>query len=104
MDNHFENIKPTNSSYKELKDYTTEELRAELKRRVELAKAQKAEEMKAALRCRNCKHCVPNPNVPSWCRGYYCICNIRTWGKKVSRHYATRPSTKACEKFERKEE
>ena len=104
MDNHLENIKPTDSLYKELKDYTTEELKAELKRRVELAKAQRAEEMKTALRCRNCKHCVPNPNVPSWCRGNYCLCNVRTWGKKISRHYSTKPSTKACEKFERKEE
>ena len=40
----------------ELKDYSIEELRAELKRRIDLAKAQKAEEMKTALRCRNCKH------------------------------------------------
>lgn len=30
----------------ELKDYTTEELKAELKRRVELERARKAEEMK----------------------------------------------------------
>lgn len=87
----------------ELKDYTTEQLKAELKRRVEEKKALKAEEMRTALRCRNCKHCVPNPNIPSWCRGNYCICNVRTWGKK-QRHYATRPSTKACELFERKEE
>ena len=43
----------------ELKDYTTEELKAELKRRTEIAKAQRAEEMKTALRCRNCKHRVP---------------------------------------------
>lgn len=41
----------------ELKDYTTDELKAELKMRTELAKAQKAEEMKSAARCRNCKHC-----------------------------------------------
>lgn len=87
----------------ELKDYTTEQLKAELKRRVELAKAQKAEEMKTAKRCRNCKHCMPNPNVPSWCRGNYCICNVRTWGKD-QRHYAIKSSNKACDKFKRKEE
>ena len=86
----------------ELKDYTTEELKAELKRRVELAKAQKAEEMKTALRCRNCKYCIPNPNVPSWCRGDYCICNVRTWGKNKQRHYVIRPFTRACDKFENK--
>ena len=36
----------------ELKDYTTEELRSELKRRGDLAKAEKAE----VKRCRMCKH------------------------------------------------
>lgn len=87
----------------ELKDYTTEQLKAELKRRAELAKAQKVEEMKTAKRCRNCKHCIPNPNpnIPSWCRGNYCICNARTWGKKLH-HYSVKPSQKACELFERK--
>lgn len=87
----------------ELKDYTTEQLKAELKRRVELAKAQKAEEMKTAKRCRNCKHCIPDSNVPSRCCVKYFICNVRTWGKK-QRHYAIKPSQKACELFERKEE
>ena len=36
----------------ELKDYSTEELRAELKRRNDLAKAEKAK----VKRCRMCKH------------------------------------------------
>ena len=57
----------------ELKDYTEEQLKAELKRRVELRKAQKAEKMKTAKRCRNCKHCVSNSN---WRRTYMCM--IRT--------------------------
>ena len=81
----------------ELKDYTTEQLKAELKRRVEIKKAQKAEEMKTALRCRNCKHCVPNS---TWRMQYLCM--ARTWGKKYSRHYTVSLSKKACEKFERK--
>lgn len=88
----------------ELKDYTTEQLKDELKRRVEEKKAQKAEEMKTALRCSNCRHFMPNPNVPSWCRGNYFICNVRTWGKKIVRNYCVKPSTKACDKFERKED
>lgn len=83
----------------ELKDYTTEELKAELKRRTKLAKAQKAEEMKTALRCKNCKHCIPNPKAPNWYRGNYCICNVRTWGKKIVRNYCVKPSQKACELF-----
>lgn len=83
----------------ELKDYSIEELKAELKRRTELAKAQRAEEMKNAMRCRNCKHCAPNPNI-----SYQKICMARTWGKKYPRHYTVSPSRPACEKFERKEE
>ena len=80
-----------------LQDYTTEELRAELKRRAELARAQKAKEMKTALRCRNCKHCLQEPG---WCNSY--LCAARTWGKKISRHYVVTPSKPACELFERK--
>lgn len=80
-----------------LQDYTTEELRAELKRRAELARAQKAEEMKTALRCRNCTHCMPNPQ---WTMQYLCM--ARTWGKKISRHYTVSLSKPACELFERK--
>ena len=81
----------------ELKDYSTEELKAELKRRVELRKAQKAEEMKTAKRCRNCKHCELNSN---WGRTY--ICMARTWGKVNPRHYTVPLSQPACELFERK--
>lgn len=88
----------------ELKDYTTEQLKAELKRRAEIARAQKAEEMKTALICRNCKYCVPNPKVPTWCKGAYRICEVRTWGKKTQHNYSVRNSHKACDKFERKEE
>jgi len=83
----------------ELKDYTTEQLKAELKRRYEEKKALKAEEMKTALRCRNCVHCV---NYPNWTNLYHC--EVRTCGKKIVRNYCVRPSQKACDKFERKEE
>lgn len=82
----------------ELKDYTEEQLKAELKRRVELRKAQKAEEVKTAKRCRNCKHCVPNPR---WERMH--ICMARTWGKKYPHHYSVSLSKPACELFEQKE-
>lgn len=82
----------------ELKDYTIEELRAELKRRNELIKAQKNEEMKNALRCRNCKHCVHSSI--SWINAY--LCNARTWGKAIKRNYVVKLYQKACDKFERK--
>ena len=85
----------------ELKDYTTKELKAELKRRVELAKAQRAKEMEIAKRCRNCKHCQEH-KVSNWTMGYNCMARI--WGKKIPRHYVVSPSKKACELFERKEE
>ena len=80
----------------ELKDYTIEELKAELKRRTEEKRTKKAEEMKTALRCRNCKHCIPHPNFPKMYR-----CLARTWGKTIKRNYVVSPSNKACELFER---
>lgn len=86
----------------ELKDYTDEELKAEIKRRAEIRRAQKEEEMKKALRCRNCKHCKPVHSP--WGRLHYFQCMARTWGKKYPRHYTVSPSKQACEKFERKEE
>ena len=84
----------------ELKDYTEEQLKAELKRRVELRKAQKAEEMKTANRCRNCKHCQEFGQ--SWYNYYQCM--VRTYGKKRVFHYSVRLSQKACDKFEWKED
>jgi hypothetical protein len=82
----------------ELKDYTTEELRAEIKRRNELAKEAKMQEP----RCRNCKHLTNNPltNNPPWVRKY--LCGVRTWGKIYTRHYCVKLCTKACDKFESK--
>lgn len=49
------------------------------------------------LRCRQCKYCVRKSF------NFY-GCMARTWGKKYPRHYTVTLSTKACEKFERKEE
>lgn len=78
----------------ELKDYTTEELRAEIKRRNELAKEVKKQE----TRCRNCKHLINHPL--SWAKLY--LCGARTWGKTYTRHYSVKLCTKACDKFESK--
>ena len=52
------------------------------------------------LRCMDCKHCVPHSN--GWIATYNCM--ARTWGKKYVRHYVVSKSTKACDKFEKKEE
>lgn len=83
----------------ELKDYTIEELRAEIKRRAAISRAQKAEEMKNAKRCRNCKYCA-SQQLSKWTRSYLCM--ARTWGKKYPRNYTVSLSRKACDKFERK--
>lgn len=77
----------------ELSEYPIEELRAEIKRRYELAKEQKKQEK----RCKNCVHMVSLPNCP-----WITICDARTWGKKVKRNYSVKPSTKACDKFKNK--
>lgn len=86
----------------ELKDYTTEELRAELKRRAAEEKAKK----ESVLRCRMCQH---------WGK-------INYWGEPVDYNYGPAQPCKffktkngkhyrchnasqlACEHFERKEE
>lgn len=68
----------------ELKDYTTEELQAELNQRKAIAKAQKAAEDAAALKCRNCKHCTQK--VIAWYRGYFCA--IRNIRKAITHPYS----------------
>ena len=87
----------------ELKDYTTEELRAELKRRNDLAKAEKAK----VKRCRMCKH---------WGEINYCGSPNNGFGFGLNRccRYQKNKSGKyyraisgyqsACEHFEEKEE
>lgn len=82
-----------------LSDYTTEELKAELKQRAEVARQQKAEEMKNALRCRNCKH-FQGVKIGGWLERHQC--SVRTYGKTYPRNYSVKTSTKACDKFERK--
>lgn len=79
-----------------LQDYTNEELRAELKRRSDLAKAEKAK----VKRCRMCKHWgevdyfgISDFFAPSTsCRFH------KTKDGKYYRRHA--PSQRACEHFE----
>lgn len=85
----------------ELKDYTTEELRAELKRR----NAEEEAKKESILRCRMCKHWGA---IDYW--GYptnYTIGNTRSckfWKTKNGKCYRChRASELACEHFERKE-
>lgn len=77
----------------ELKDYTTEELRAEIKRRNELAKEAKLQEP----RCRNCKYII---NTPTWTKLY--VCGVRTYGKTYKANYRVYLWTKACDKYKKK--
>ena len=86
----------------ELKDYYTEELKAELKRRNDLAKAEKAK----VKRCRMCKHwgeithCgCPNDGI-AFGHNRYC----KFFKNKTGRYYmAHSPYQLACEHFEEKE-
>ena len=81
----------------ELKDYTTEQLREELKRRAEIKK----QEHLNVDRCRNCKHLIVEEK--KW---WVCLtCGVRTYFRKGREyHYMVKLSTKACDKYERKEE
>lgn len=90
----------------ELKDYTIDELRAELKRRNEELKAQR----EAIPRCRKCKHFA---SIDYWGNpqsyitrmeyikaGLNCSCPF--FKTKNGKNYLTHsPSQKACEHFEK---
>ena len=85
-----------------LKDYTTEELRAELKRRNAEEKAKKA----SILRCRMCKHWGAidywgNPINRDFGDNRSCVFFKTKNGKYYRCH---RASQLACKHFERKEE
>ena len=78
----------------ELKDYTTKELREELKRRKLLAREKKQLEREQAERCRNCKHLIENKinigGIGLMIEQLYC--GAKTWSTKRGRtyHYAVR--------------
>ena len=86
----------------EIKDYTTEELRAELRRRVAEEKAKKA----SILRCRMCKHWGAidyGGNPTNYAVGDIRPCKFfKTENGKFYRCH--RASQLACDNFERKEE
>lgn len=79
----------------ELKDYTTEELKAELKRRAEEKRKEDAEKPK----CKNCKHCMSDPRFHMFFR-----CSVNTYKQKGHvQGYCIRPSDH-CDKFEKGDE
>lgn len=89
----------------DLKDYSTEELKAELKRRSDLAKTEKAK----VKRCRMCKHLgkitywgkVLSSEKYEWLKRFncskYCIFLKTKNGKNYRSHS---PYQLACENFE----
>ena len=85
----------------ELKDYSTEELKAELKRRSDLAKAKKAK----VKRCRMCKHWggITHWGTPND-RGIYGLNRSCKYQKHESGKYykAISAYQAACEHFEEK--
>ena len=90
----------------ELKDYTTEELRAELKRRFTEEKAKK----ESILRCRMCKHwgeinCWGEPILVNHFYSYGGSRPCRFFKTKNGKYYRChRAYQLACENFERREE
>lgn len=80
---------------KELKDYTTDELRAEISRRYKEKKA--ADALKP--RCRNCANVIlDGPYLGMWGR-----CRVRTYVRKGRTYYYCVSPSGHCEKFEPKE-
>lgn len=86
-----------------LQDYTTEELKAELKRRIDLAKAEKAE----VKRCRMCKHWgeinyFGESHNNGILYGFNRCCKF--FKHKTGKYYKCHsPYQLACEHFEEKE-
>ena len=92
----------------ELKDYSTEELKAELKRRSDLAKAEKAK----VKRCRMCKHwgniTYDGKDLSiekyEWLKRLICSkCCIFFKTKNGKNYRSHSPYQCACEHFEEKE-
>ena len=87
----------------ELKDYTTEELRAELKKRNAEEKAKKA----SILRCRMCKHwgAIDYWGNPIGYPYYGLTRSCKFFKTKNGKNYRCHNASQlACEHFERKEE
>ena len=78
-----------------LEEYTTEQLREEIKRRNEILKQEKLKEK----RCRNCVHFDVDTS-----KGFKIItCAARTFTMKGREwHYSVRACNKACDKYENK--
>lgn len=85
----------------ELKDYSTEELKAELKRRSDLAKIDRAN----VKRCRMCVHYgevnyYGEPTKSKFGRSMSKCCQFFSWGKNNKYRKCHAPSQPACEHFE----
>lgn len=86
----------------ELKDYSTEELRAELKKRYAELKAERAK----IKRCRDCKYFgkvnyygEPLDNPTIWLGSSRC-CQFFKWKKSTKYYLVHKPYQVACEHFE----
>lgn len=80
-----------------LSTYTTEQLKAEIRRRIEAAKA----EREKVARCRNCVHMVTEKKW--WYENTKC--KVHTYmrhGEETMK--CVKPCWKACDKYKRKEE
>lgn len=81
-----------------LEEYTTEELRAELRKRAAAESARRAEERASAPICRNCVHCRKDKRFSDT---YYC--NVRTYTRRGRDYnYMVRLSNR-CDQFGRRE-
>lgn len=80
-----------------LRAYTTEQLKAEIRRRVEAAKAERAN----VARCRNCVHMVTEKK--EWYE--YTKCKVHTYMRRGEETMkCVNPCWKACYKYKRKED
>ena len=85
----------------ELKDYTEEQLRAELKRRYD----ERQKERESIKRCRHCEYMQKSGYSTYLCMARtYTVKNRYDKDKPRVINYSVNKSSKACEKFKQKEE
>ena len=85
----------------ELKDYTEEQLRAELKRRYN----ERQKERESIKRCRHCEYMQKSGYSTYLCMARtYTVKNRYDKDKPRVINYSVNKSSKACEKFKQKEE
>lgn len=95
-----EEFEKTVDTQERLREFSTEELKDEIKRRAQV----KRQERESVPRCRNCEYAIQREIIPGV---FYDCCSARTYKYKklsIERNYVIKPYQKACDLYKRKTE